>query len=208
MTIYLVRHGLASAGVGDLDPGLAELGHQQAYATAVVLRPVRPARLVVSPLRRTRETANPIARALTLKQEIRDEVAEVFDPRMPAAERAAMIGPFMAGRWSDQSESLRAWRQRVVDTVLEMGELGAATSGDLVIVSHYIAIGVIIGEAIGDDRVVPAPIANCSITSLDVETGHFQLLAPGSTAHLKPALISGVHSATLGSGETAAVPGS
>lgn len=207
MTIYLVRHGLASSGVGDLDPGLAELGHQQARATAVVLKPVRAARIVVSPLRRTRETARPIADAIALQPEIRAEVAEVFDPTMPAAERSAMIGPFMAGKWSEQPEVLRAWRQRVVDTLVEMGEHATATGSDIVVVSHYIAIGVAIGEATGDDRVVPFPIANCSITTVETEHGKLRLLVAGSTAHLKPELITGVHSATLGSGEKTTVLG-
>lgn len=207
MTLYLVRHGLASAGVGDLDPGLAQLGHQQARATAVALKPVRASRVVVSPLRRTRETAQPIAHALVLKPEIRDEVAEVFDPNMPAAERSAMIGPFMAGNWSDQPQVLREWRQRALEALWEMGESGAATGADIVVVSHYIAIGVAIGQAIGDDRVVPFPMANCSITTLEFEGGKLRLLAAGSTAHLKPELITGVHSATLGSGEKATLPG-
>jgi broad specificity phosphatase PhoE len=207
MTIYLVRHGLAAAGVADLDPGLAELGHEQARAAAIVLKPLRAARLVVSPLRRTRETAEPIAQALGLNPEIRDEVAEVFDPEMPAAERSAMIGPFMAGEWANQPEVLRTWRRRVVDTLLEMARQSAASGGDVIVVSHYIAIGVAIGEATGDDRVVPAPIANCSITTLDVAHGRLVLREAGSTAHLSAAQVTGVHSATLGNGEKTTVPG-
>ena len=119
MTIYLVRHGLAAAGADDLDPGLAPLGHEQAHAVAAALAGIAAGRLLVSPLRRTRETALPIARELGLPQEIRDEVAEVFNPSMPAEERRSMIGPFMAGRWAEQTEVLRAWRRRVVDTLLD-----------------------------------------------------------------------------------------
>ncbi|MXY36711.1 MAG: histidine phosphatase family protein, partial [Dehalococcoidia bacterium] len=59
MTLYLIRHGLAAAGLDDLDPGLAPLGHEQAAITARALRKLTPSRLVVSPLRRTRETADP-----------------------------------------------------------------------------------------------------------------------------------------------------
>lgn len=200
MTIYLVRHGLAAAGVADLDPGLAELGHEQAQAAAKALSAVTRARLVVSPLRRTRETADPIAQALGLAPEIRDEVAEVFDPAMPSEQRQAMIGPFMAGMWGDQPDVLRAWRARVVDALLTMGLESAAAGGDLVVVSHYIAIGVAIGEATGDDRVVPAPIANCSITSLEVGQGEFTLLEAGATGHLAAELVTGVHSAMMGRG--------
>ena len=198
MTIYLVRHGLAAAGVEDLDPGLSEVGHQQARATAEALGSVRSPRLVVSPLRRTRETAHPIEAVLALSAEIRDEVAEVFDPSMPADERTKMLPTFMAGNWSDQNDVLRAWRRRCIDAILEFSLASSADDSDLVIVSHYIAICVAIGAASGDDRVVPVPVANCSITSFQAGHGELTLLEAGSTAHLRPELITGVRSATLG----------
>lgn len=200
MTIYIVRHGLAAAGVEDLDPGLAELGHQQARAAAEALKAVRSPRLVVSPLRRTRETAAPIAADLGLEAEIRDEVAEVFDPAMPAEERTRMLGPFMAGKWSEQNEVLQAWRKRCLDAVVAMALEASAKQADLVIVSHYIAICVAVGAALGDDRVVPAPIANCSISSFEAGHGVLTLVEAGGTAHLAPELITGVRSAMAGRG--------
>jgi probable phosphoglycerate mutase len=72
------------AGIEDLDPGLDESGWRQAEATAAAMKATAAIRLVVSPMRRTRETAEPIARALSLRPEIRDEVSEVFDPRWDA----------------------------------------------------------------------------------------------------------------------------
>ncbi|MGD9935064.1 MAG: histidine phosphatase family protein [Dehalococcoidia bacterium] len=191
MTIYLVRHGLAEAGVDALDPGLAPLGRQQADAAANALRDLRAGRLLVSPLRRTRETAEPIAEALTLEAEVRDEVAEVFDPSWPATERQAMIGPFMAGKWHDQPERLQDWRKRVLDAVLTAGLAAEASGLDLVIVSHYIAIGVAIGAATGDDRVVPIPMANASITRMTAGHGGLSLLEAASTAHLAPEQVTG-----------------
>jgi len=200
MTLYLVRHGRAATGVDPLDPGLDALGHEQAAVTARALSRINAGRLVVSPLRRTRETAEPIAAALGLPPEIRDEVAEVFDPSMPLDERRTMIGPFMAGAWAEQNAHLRAWRQRVVDTLLELGLAAVAANRDLVVVSHYIAIGVAIGEATGDDRVVPVPMANASITTLTVAPGKLTLLEAASTAHLAPDQITGIHTAIGGRG--------
>lgn len=200
MTIYLIRHGLALAGVDDLDPGLAPLGHEQAASTARALADLHASRLIVSPLRRTRETAIPIAAALALAPEIREEVAEVFDPSWPVGERRAMIGPFMAGNWAEQPQKLQDWRRRVVDTLLEAGLAAEASGHDLVVVSHYIAIGVAIGESTGDDRVVPAPMANASITTLRAGHGGLQLLEAASTAHLAAALVTGVHTAQAGRG--------
>jgi broad specificity phosphatase PhoE len=194
VTLYLIRHGLASAGLDDLDPGLAPLGREQAAITARTLGGLTPSRLVVSPLRRTRETAEPIAQALGLEAEVRDEVAEVFDPSVPAEERQAFIGPFMEGTWSDQDETLRAWRQRVVDTLIEMG----SGAGDVIVVSHYIAICVGIGEAIRNDRVVPVKLGNCSVTKLDEVNGKLALVAAGSTDHLSEEQITGVARALPG----------
>jgi probable phosphoglycerate mutase len=198
MTIYLIRHGLAAAGTQDLDPGLAETGHRQAEATAAVFAGRNVGRLVVSPLRRTRETSAPIAETLGITAEIREEVAEVFPPDMPGEKRTSMIGPFMAGRWTDQDGTLRAWRRRVIETLLEMGLAAAAANHDLVVVSHYIAIGVAIGEATGDDRVVPVAIANTSITSMDAGHGGLRLLEAVSVAHLPPDLVTGLAQAFPG----------
>ncbi|MBI2767088.1 MAG: histidine phosphatase family protein [Chloroflexi bacterium] len=200
MTMYLIRHGLALAAPGDIDPGLAEMGHAQAAATANWAKGTNASRLIVSPLRRTRETAAPIADALALVPEVRVEVAEVFDPSMPMDERHAMIGPFMAGRWAGQPERLRAWRGRVIGALFEAGLAAAAANRDLIVVSHYIAISVAIGEATGDDRVVPAPMANCSISSFSVGHGGFELLEAASTAHLDPSLVGGAQSAIAGRG--------
>lgn len=199
MTLYLVRHGRAQAGVEDLDPGLDELGHQQAGAVADALAPKAIARLVVSPMRRTVETMAPLALRTGILPEVREEVSEVFDPRMPSDQRSTMIGPFMQGLWATQPEELRAWRQRVVETVLDFGLKASAASTDLVVVSHYIAICVIIGEAIDDDHVVPVPVANASISSFEVVKGRLQLLAAGNTDHLPPDLVTGVNTALLGS---------
>lgn len=199
MTLYLVRHGRAAAGVEDLDPGLDDAGYAQTKATAAFFAGRNVSRLVVSPLRRTRETADPIASALGLVAEVRDGVAEVFDPTMSSEERRAMIVPFMAGNWADQPDGLRAWRKRVVETLLEIGLATEGANTEVVVVSHYIAIGVAIGAATGDDRVVPAPIANASISSFSAGHGGLRLLEAGSTAHLSAELVTGVHTAILGS---------
>lgn len=198
MTIYLVRHGQAAAGVENLDPGLSELGHEQARVTGIALKDVEAGALIVSPLRRTRETADPIAAALGLEQQIRGEVAEVFDPSSPAETRRAMIGPFMAGHWSEQSAELQAWRARAVEAVLALGLEWSSRGRDVVIVSHYVAICAAIGEAMGDDRVIPAPIANCSITTIEAGHGGLRLVEAGSTAHLAPELVTGVSTALFG----------
>jgi broad specificity phosphatase PhoE len=64
--IYLVRHGqtpLNEAGVlrGLLDPSLDEVGRQQARRLGAALGPRHPVLVISSPLRRARQTAQPVA---------------------------------------------------------------------------------------------------------------------------------------------------
>jgi broad specificity phosphatase PhoE len=184
--LYLIRHGKANAGIDELDPGLDETGRRQAEAAALAVKAVRAARLVVSPMRRTRETAEPIARVLGLEPELRDEVSEVFDPEMPLDDRRTMLAPFLASYWSDQPAHLNAWRSRVAQSLVSFAE-----AGDVVVVSHYVAICAAIGVATNDDRVVPVEIANCSLTLMDVNDGRLVLVESGRTDHLRADLITG-----------------
>jgi broad specificity phosphatase PhoE len=195
MTIYLVRHGRAAAGVEDLDPGLDDLGRQQAACVAEALEGKTLHQLVASPMRRTRETAAPLGQRLGLSPVVRHEV---FDPAMPSDQRRTMIGPFMQSTWGAQPADLRAWRQRCVEAVLELGLHASAASRDLVVVSHYIAICAVIGEATDDDRVVPVPLANASISSFELVHGHLEVLAAGTTAHMPAELVTGINTAMLG----------
>lgn len=198
MTIYLVRHGKAAAGVEDLDPGLDESGRQQALHVSETFATHRIGRLVVSPMRRTRETIAPLAAALGIDPEVRDEISEVFDPAMASDARRTMIGPFMQGTWSDQPAELQAWRRRCLDAVLDLSLATSAANRDLIVVSHYIAICAVIGEATYDDRVVPVPLSNASVSSFELVHGSLQLLLAGDTSHLPGELVSGVHTAILG----------
>ena len=60
--LVLVRHGRAAAGWdADADPGLDATGREQADAVAAALAPEGPLPVVVSPMRRTRETAAPVS---------------------------------------------------------------------------------------------------------------------------------------------------
>jgi broad specificity phosphatase PhoE len=192
VTLFLVRHGRAAAGLDELDPGLDDCGVAQAERAAAALERSGATRLLVSPLRRTRETAAPIAALLGLEPQICDAVSEVFLPSQSVNERKASIGPLLGGRWSVQSEDLRQWRRNVVDALIELG--GDAT----IVVSHFVAISVAIGEATGDDRVSPCALANASITRLRIANGRLVLQAAGEVAHLDPSQISASNSGLPG----------
>ena len=163
--ITMVRHGQAAAGWGDdLDPGLSELGRQQAEATAAALASLGPQPIVSSPLRRCRETAAPLAARWDVEPVIDAGVGEIVSPDDAAGleARSAWLRGVMAGRWADLGAQHAAWRDAVLDRL-------AALAEDTVVHSHFIAINVAVGAALGDDRVVCFAPDNCSWTVLDVD---------------------------------------
>ena len=97
MDIYLVRHGEAAASWEESpDPGLSELGRQQAEVAAALLeREITvETQLWSSPLRRALETAVPLARIM--RQAVREEEAfrEVPAP-VPLVQRQTWLRQFM-----------------------------------------------------------------------------------------------------------------
>src|SRR5215213_6896136 len=78
---YYLRHGETEANAagtiaGSLDVELTPLGREQARLAARALAGAPITAIYASPLRRARETAQPIAEALQLPVTILDEIAE------------------------------------------------------------------------------------------------------------------------------------
>ncbi len=104
--IYLIRHAKPAAAFGeDDDPGLDETGHAQARAAAQALLALpeadRPTKVVSSPLRRCRETAQPFADALGVAVGIIPAVGEIPTPaHLALAERPEWLREAFGGSWS------------------------------------------------------------------------------------------------------------
>lgn len=176
--VTLVRHGRAAAGWNvDPDPGLDELGAQQAADVAARLGPGGPLALVASPLRRCQETAAPLAAMWGVAPVIEPLVAEIPSPEgIAMAERVDWLRDAMQGTWGALGSRYTAYRDAVVARV-------AACPVDTVIVSHFIAINAVIGACVGDDRLVIASLDNCSCTVVEVGAdGRLRLLARGHEA--------------------------
>ena len=175
--LRLIRHGRASAGWGsDRDPGLDVLGRAQARAVALALGPVGPLPIVCSPMRRTRETAEPLATAWGVDVLIDPAVGEIVAPDgVEMGERTAWLRHAVEGSWTDLGQKHDRWRSGVVDRLL-------ALTADTVIVSHFVAINAAIGAAVGDDRVVVARLDNCSVTVIDIVDGALRLVEIGREA--------------------------
>ena len=174
-TVYMVRHGRAATD-GGLDPGLDDLGRQQARATAAALSPLGPLPILSSPFARARQTAEPLAALWERKAVIEPRVAEIpFPTRGP--------GPNAPCGWP------RPWREAGSNSVTTScpgappwWDCVQTQPRDCVIFCHYIAINVALGGALGDDRVVIFPPDNGSVTILDNAGGSLTLIELGREA--------------------------
>lgn len=173
--LYLVRHGEAAAGWGeDADPGLSDRGRSQAEAVAQQLGPLGPLPIIVSPLRRCRETAAPLEALWDVEARVVPAVGEIESPS-PLEDRATWLRGVMSGSWSDVGDH-EPWRRGVVDALLALDE-------DTVVVSHFIAINVAVGAASGRDEVVCFTPGNCSLTVLSSAGGALTVEELGGQAH-------------------------
>ncbi|MBT7758354.1 MAG: histidine phosphatase family protein [Rhodospirillaceae bacterium] len=171
--LYLVRHG-QDAGSGGLvpDPGLNDLGHGQAAAMAAAMAPLGPLPIVISPLLRTRETAQPLEAAWGVTGLVEPAVREIPSPTHDLGNRQQWLTTFMSGTWAQADTGLLPWRQGVIDTLLALDD-------DSVVVSHFVAINVAVGAAQGDDRVRIFRPNNCSITVLESNGEKLRLIELG-----------------------------
>lgn len=164
-TLYLVRHGRAAAGWNvDPDPALDDLGRRQSVDVAETLAPLGPLALFTSPLRRCRETSQPLASRWGIEAVVEPRVAEIPSPEGHTLEtRIDWLRSAMAGTWSQVIASdgprYSAFRDELLASL-------AAIETDAVVFSHFIAINVVIGAATGDDRMVIASLDNCSVTTV------------------------------------------
>jgi len=138
--LVLVRHGRAAAGWGeDLDPGLDDVGRAQAQTAANVLVPLGPLPVVVSPLRRARETAAPLEERWGVIATVDPSVGEIDSPSPDLGQREAWLRELMRGTWSD-APALAPWRLGVIAALAGIGT-------DAVVVSHFVAINAAIGSS-------------------------------------------------------------
>lgn len=181
--LYMIRHGRPSAvwGGHDEDPGLDDHGRVQAAAARdwLLSRPAseRPKRVVSSPLRRCRETAEPTALALGVALEIDPAVGEIPTPAALApADRPAWLERAFAGAWRDIDGDMDydAWRDIIVRSL--------SARGDAAVFSHYVALNAVVSRLTGDDRVLAFRPDHCSITVLETDGADLRLVARGAEA--------------------------
>jgi len=185
--IYLVRHGKASASfTDDLDPGLDELGHEQAQdaCTALIAHSAlhsplhSPLQILSSPLLRAQETAAPLVAKLQSSVKIENRVAEIPSPNLSLQERGAWLGAVMEGQWPEQTESLQAWRNDIATCLVSL-------TSDTVIFTHFVAINAAVSVAEKSTQVLVFRPDNCSITIIETDGNTLQLIEKGKEAVTK-----------------------
>jgi broad specificity phosphatase PhoE len=174
--LILVRHGRTAANAGGLllgraDPPLDDLGRRQAGALAAVV--TGAGRVVSSPLRRARETAE----LLGLPVEVDERWVELDYGELdglPITE----VPPDLWRRWRADvaftppgGESLAALGERVRAACVDVAE--EAARSDVVVVSHVSPIKAAVAWAlgVGDELAWRLHVAPGSVTRIAVRDG-------------------------------------
>jgi broad specificity phosphatase PhoE len=168
-TIYLVQHGDKERSPGD--PGLTELGKRQAAVTARWLRGTGLKALYSSPLRRARETAEPVGEATGLAVQLDSRLRErlnwdgtqAFDAFLAEWDRSTKDRDLVLGN----GESSRSAGER-----LRLFLAGLSGGGSRVaVVSHGGVTVDLLRDLLGDGglpaRLMTDGIPPCAITTLD-----------------------------------------
>ncbi len=171
--VVLVRHGQPDGSWGrESDPGLDELGHDQASAVAELLAPLGPLPVIVSPLRRTRETAAPLAARWSIEPVVEPGVGELVAPSAPRPDHATWLQSLVTGQGTDSPDVMDPFRDRVLSAIRTI-------TTDSIVVSHFLAINAVVGAAMDDDRVMVFRPAHCSRTVVEITDGQIELLELG-----------------------------
>lgn len=174
--LVLVRHAHPRAGYGDeVDPGLDAVGREQAAAMAAAVGALDPRPIAVSPLRRTRETAEALERRWGTRATLEPRVGEIPSPFDSLTSRTAWLQSVLRSTWTEQPNDLHRWRSELFAAVREL-------SIDAVVVTHFVAINTIVGAATGDDSVVSFAPDYCSQTVVDADEEGFTLVELGAQA--------------------------
>ena len=179
--LLLIRHGESTLNaegrlVGRLDPALTERGERQARAAGALLGAVNE--VVVSPLLRTRQTAELLGASVPVR--IDDRVIELDYGDLDGT-KLSEVDPALWGRWYDDASFAPDGGESLADlgarmrTVLEElfdapGERARSKDADVVIVSHVSPIKAAVAWALGVDGLVAwrLRLSNGSITRIDL----------------------------------------
>jgi broad specificity phosphatase PhoE len=182
--LYLVRHAKPAGAWGeDPDPGIDGTGLEQSRTTASGLATaVPPLTILSSPMRRCRETAQPLEQMWQRSAKVFAPVAEIPAPALDAQGRREWLNRGMQGTWSalqasspPGSPDYLAWRQALLNSL-------AGIESDSIIFTHFIAINAVVAAARNSNKVVCFRPDHASVTLVEVGNSGFKLIALGREA--------------------------
>jgi broad specificity phosphatase PhoE len=137
--VYLIRHGqtpLNTAGVlrGLLDPPLDEAGRLQAMRLGATLGLRKPSAIIASPLRRARETAQPIADRAGRDVATDRRLIDRDYGQWSGARREKVVAQWGSVDDAPGVEPLPDVRKRAVESLTDIARYGHGRT--LVVVSH------------------------------------------------------------------------
>jgi probable phosphoglycerate mutase len=199
--LLLVRHGASADAVegesfellkGQGDPPLSEMGRRQAELVAERLLRESFDAIYISSLRRTAETAAPLADRSGLTPVVDADLREVFLGewegglfRQKVVDQDPMaLQMFAEQRWDvvPGAESMEELGQRLRDAVERI--VAAHPDGRVVVFSHGAAIGAILAMAAGAEPFAFIAADNTSISRLVVTPERWMVRGFNETAHL------------------------
>jgi broad specificity phosphatase PhoE len=201
--LILVRHGRVDFDSRDFvdvpegrqwDPPLDERGLEQAERLATrLLHSSPPARILVSPLTRCRQTLAPYLRASGASPEVVDDLREVFIGRWEGMRFEDILSEDeeIARKFRDQEamfslspggESGDQLRARVVPAI-EAG-LAATSAGDLLVVTHGGVINAYLGHVMGVAHDMFYLPDNASINTVVVDDDRREMRFLNDVRHL------------------------
>ena len=189
--VLLVRHGLPNID-RDADPGLSSVGQLQAKALAEQIASEAPDAIFSSHLRRTRETAAPLAELLGLTVEVDRDLREweTYVPQPFYRPPEALDGApgriaFLDGRFEEflPPHDVEGLQSRMAAAVRAAA---ARHSGrTIVVVSHGGAINALLALVVGTGRSFFFDPAYTGVSRVRVmPDGRFVLMSVNETAHL------------------------
>ena len=202
--VILARHGSVEHRLSDppddvigahSDPDLTELGRRQAVALAARLRGVPLRELFVTPLRRTQQTAAPLADELGLEPRVEPDLREVYlgdwEGRLgQLAERETVIrSVFALGRWDaiPNAEPMEQLSRRVHDGLERIADAGGP-DGIVVAVVHGGVVAEACHQVTGSRPFAFLHAENGSITRIvRLAGGRWELHGFNDVSHLEGA---------------------
>lgn len=192
--LLLIRHAqpFHVRDDGPADPGLTPSGVEQAERLAVAVAKGRYGdidRIVSSPMRRARETAERIAAATGMTSAVDDRIAELdrgwssYGVDLDAYDdRQLLLADMNAGRIGSNTFDINEFRERVLAGAADI----VAEGGDTVaVVCHGGVINVVLSDLLGTENNFFTEPYYTSVTRVRVSrSGHRQIETLNETHHL------------------------